>query len=1049
MKKILTIFLVMLSVQVFSQEKNISGTVVDDTGQPLLGVTILIKGMAKGTVTDFDGGYTINAKTGDVLVFSFLGTETKEVTVGSQNTINVTLITADTSLDEIVVVGYGSVRKSDLTGSVSSIKAEAIENIAAVNFEEALAGRAPGVVVTSSSGEPGSPVNIQIRGISSLNNSQPLYIIDGVQMENGLEDGLEESSVDITSESLSPLAMLNQADIESIEILKDASSTAIYGSRGASGVVLITTKKGKEGKGVVQLSVDYGIAEVQRLIDVLDSNEYYIMNTEIVLNAGNELNDEENFFYTQALAGQLETNNWQELISSVGTQSTTNLSFSGGTKDIKYSLSGNLFQTDGPVLGSSFDRISTRARINANVSKKLSIAANISFGHQLATRVASGSGNSYNRAIRANPFDGINVDEDEQDLEDGDLLANPVADIQRNPNTTLQTQFVGNIDLTYNFTEALNFKTSFAFQERNNSQRFYQSIRLALNGRARTQDTRRSRKTFSNTLNFNKKIGESSINAVLGQELQETTQEGIRVQTTSFANDLLGVYALDFGTFNDRESLTFSNDVLVSFFGRLNYTLKNKYLLTLTGRYDGASKFAANKKWAFFNAAALAYKLSEEEFIKNIDAISEMKFRVSYGTSGNQAINPYQSLDQYQGDITAFDADESTTAVFYQNQLPNSNLEWETTSQIDGGLDLGLFKNRFSLTFDYYNKITDNLLFTGQRIGAQSGFTAFTQNNGALDTKGFEVSFDAKIIRSKKFKWNLTANAATGKTIITDLEVDLTESGWNPGFIDGGTQRLIIGEEIGAFYGYKTAGITQFDDFQAFQGLTNQEQIDLYNSNRNATHEFVEGYSGGHPFAANLMKPGSQLYEDISGPDGVPDGVIDDEDLQIIGRAQPDVTLGLTNNFSFGNFSLNVFVDSQLNKDVYNHANYTLLRFNGSNNSIAEAFNRWTPENPSTVYPRVDVNNGNRPFSDRFIQDGSFIRLQNVTLNYNFPKKLTDKLKISALRLYVSGTNLAIWTKYTGFTPDVNSLRFNTRLGHDMSNAPPRRLIRMGLNMKF
>ncbi|WP_299668809.1 TonB-dependent receptor [uncultured Polaribacter sp.] len=1050
MKKILTIFLVTLSVHLFSQEKIISGTVVDETGQPLLGVSVLIKGASKGTTTDFDGVYNINAKTGDVLVFAYLGTESKEVKVGNNNKINVTLVNDDTTLDEIVVIGYGSVKKSDLTGSVSTIKSEAIENVAAVNFEEALAGRAAGVVVTASSGEPGSPVSIQIRGISSLNDTQPLYIIDGVQMENTFETGLAGNETNLIAASLSPLAMLNQSDIESIEILKDASATSIYGSRGASGVVLITTKQGKVGKGVVNVTQDFGISTVQRFLDLLDGNQWQIMNNERVLNAGTPLNAEENFLQEQALAGNLETNNWQKLIATAGTQSNTNLSISGGTKDVKYYLSGGLLKTSGPVLGSDFNRVSTRARINANVSKKISVAANVSFSRQQTTRVASGSGGAFNRAIRANPISGINLDQGEGDLGDDETFANPIQDITRTINNTLQSQFVGQVDLRYNFTESLFFKTSYSFQERNTSQRYYQSVLLNSDGVARTQDTRRTRETIENTLNFNKKFGKSNINAVLGQEIQETVNEGIRVRNSGFPNDLLTYYEPGIAEFNDPDVVTYSKDILSAFLGRVNYALNNKYLFTLTGRFDGSSRFAANNKWSFFNSAAFAYKLGEEEFIKNIDAISQMKFRVTYGSSGNQTIGTYQSLDQYEASITPFG--ESTTPIYYQNQLPNANLFWETTKQIDAGLDLGLFKNRFSLTLDYYNKITDDLLFVGQRIPAQSGFTEYTQNNGALDTKGFEVSVDAKIIRGKKFKWNLNANASTARTIITDLKADFTFSGWDPGFISGGTQRLIIGEEVGAFYGYKTAGIAQFDDLASFQGLTNQERIDLYNTNRGVGHDFVDGYSGGLPFidagngAGVQAHPGDQLYEDLNG-----DGVITDEDRQIIGRAQPDVSLGLTNTFSFGNFDVSVYVDSQIGKDVHNHSSIALLNFVGLNNSSAVAYNRWTPENPSDVYPRISTtaNLGGTRYSDRYLEDGSFVRLQNVTLSYRFNKKLTDKLKISSLRLYASGSNLAIWTKYTGYTPDVNARRGNTSLGHDMSNSPPRRLIRMGLNMKF
>ncbi|MDO7172410.1 SusC/RagA family TonB-linked outer membrane protein [Mariniflexile sp. AS56] len=1052
MKNIVTIFLIMLSVHAFSQEKSISGSVIDGTNQPLIGVTIIIKGMAKGAITDFDGQYALKAKPGNVLIFSYLGTETKEVVVGNENIINVTLIKSDTSLDEVVVVGYGTVRKSDLTGSVSSIKAEEITQAGAVSLDQALAGKAAGVVVTQNSGEAGTGASIRVRAISSLNGSEPLYVIDGIPMDNSSSDGL--GSEDVESSSLSPLAMINPSDIESVEILKDASSTAIYGSRGANGVILITTKTGKTGKGVVSVEQEYGVSEVPMYIDVLDANNYYILNREASANAGNGNVEAESVRLDSARAGLLQNNDWQKTLFRLGTTSNTNVGFSGGNEDVKYLISTNYLNAQGLVKGTDYKRASTRANINANISEKFKVSTSINYSHVTSTQKAistkvnniRGATSAVSRALRASPTSGLLSDDEDEGIE----LWTPITALAANNYNNLLTQMIGNIDATYNFTKALSFKTAFSYQNRNTAQRYYQLNILPNNvaegGRARTGDSRNTRTTITNTLNFRKKIGrKNSINAILGQSLESSESEGIYVSNYGFANDLLTYYDPGSATFQDPDRVSYSEDKLASFFGRINYTYNKKYLFTLTGRYDGSSKFAANKKWAFFPAAAFAYKLSEENFMKNSSTINELKLRISYGASGNQAIRTYQSLDQYTSDLTAFN--EATSTIYYSSQLPNPNLTWETTTQLDAGIDFGLFKNKLTGTLEYYNKITEDLLFTGNRIPVQSGFGTYTENFGSLETNGLEASFNARIINSENFSWRVKGNIATGKTTVRNMASDYLFSGWDPGTISGGTQRLIIGQEIGTFFGYKTAGIAQFDDFVEFQGLTNQERIDMYNATPDATYTFVDGYEGGQPVTDLDRRPGEQLFEDVT-----PDGAINADDRTIIGQAQPDITFGISNVFKIGGVDFSIFVDSQIGKDIANIQNIRLLNFSGRQ-SLNLTQNRWTPTNPSTVWPRVDSgNNSNNTnlFSDRYIEDGSFVRLQNVTIGYNFKKELTEKLNISSLRVYVSGTNLHIWTNYTGFSPDV-SLRGSstTNLGHDNAGYPSARVIRMGVNLKF
>lgn len=1057
MKKLCTIILLVLSSVLYAQNETITGTLLDDAGSPLIGATVLVKGTSTGAISDFDGNFNINVPSpvdAKVLTISFLGYESKEIEIGTQRQFKIILKPDLQGLDEVVVVGYGTVKKSDLTGSVSSVKSEEITKMGAISFDQALAGRAAGVVVQQSSGQPGGGAAIRIRAVSSLNGSDPLYVVDGIPMDNTTSSGL--GNQDVESASLSPLAMINPADIESIEILKDASSTAIYGSRGANGVILITTKSGKSGKGVVSVEHDFGLLEVPNFIGVLNSNEYYILRQEAFVNAGAVLGNDALVRLDSARAGLIPSSDWQRTIIGTGTQSNTNIGFSGGNEDVRYLISSNIFDAKGVVDRTNYKRIATRANINANMSERFVVGLTMNYSHVTSDQRAINTGvnnlrgatNAITRALRAAPTTGLAADDDDEGIDGW----TPVTALEANEYNNLLTQFIGSMFAEYELVNGLKLKTQFTYQNRNTAQRYYQynilPDNVAEGGRARTGDTRNLRSTITNTINYNKSFKSGhNINTVLGQSIESTESESIRVSNYGFANDLLTYYDPGSATFYDPDIVRYSDTKLASFFGRVNYNYKGKYLLTLTGRYDGSSKFAANNKWAFFPAAALAYNVAKENFLKDVDAISELKLRVSYGTSGNQAISPYQSLDQYASSITPFN--EVTTSIYYQSQLPNPNLTWETTTQFDAGLDLGLIQNKFRATLEYYEKTTDDLLFTGNRIPVQSGQSTYTENFGSLETKGFEASLTARIISNDKVTWTLNGNISTGKTKVKDMASDNIFSGWDPGFISGGTQRLIIGEEIGTFFGYKTAGIAQFDDFVEFQGLSNQERIDLYNSDPVAAYTFVDGYSGGYAFTDGTQRPGEQLYEDVPDANGETDGEITADDRTIIGQAQPDITFGINNSFTFGNLDFSFFIDSQLGKDVANIDNIGLLQFNG-NQALTQTLDRWTPENPSNIWPRMDQGNIRTPFSDRIVEDASFVRLQNVTIGYSLPKELTDRLKISGLRVYISGTNLAMWTDYTGFNPDV-SVRGSatTNLGHDNGGYPAARVIRLGANLKF
>ncbi|MEQ8556533.1 MAG: TonB-dependent receptor [Cyclobacteriaceae bacterium] len=1035
------------SLEIYLDQTTISGKVLDESGEALPGASVIEQGTDNGTITDGDGNFRLTVADDAVLTVSFVGFQRMEVPVAGKSEFSFRLKEDTEQLEEVVVVGYGAVKKSDLTGSVSSVKAEELTKLGAISFDQGLAGRAPGVVVTSSSGAPGAGASVRIRAVSSLNGSDPLYVIDGIPLETSSSSGL--GNQDVESSSLSPLSMINPSDIESVEILKDASSTAIYGSRGANGVVLITTKKGRSGKGKIAIDHEYGVTEIIRFVDVLESNEYYLLNREAFVNAGNTLSSADSLRLDSARMGLIPNSDWQQTIIRPGTQSNTNISFSGGSKDVTYLISGNILNSKGVVDMTDYKRISGRANLDAKVTENLKTGVTLNYTHvtsnssSINTGVNSlrGATNPLTRATSASPTDGIPAN----DEENTDELWTPLISLRANSYDNLLTQFVGNIYAEYSFMEGLSFRTALSYQNRNTAQRYYQyniiPDNVAEGGRARWGDSRDSRATVTNTINFFKTFGLHDFGVVLGQSIEESEAESIRISNYGFANDLLTYYDPGSATFQDPDNTNFSENKLASFFGRINYTLAGKYLFTLTGRYDGSSKFAANNKWAFFPAAAVAYRLSEEPFLKNT-LVSNLKLRLSYGTSGNQAIGPYQSLDQYASGIQPFN--EQNYTIYYAAQLPNANLSWETTTQSDLGLDFGLFDEKFSGTIDYYKKTTDNLLFTGNRIPVQSGFSTYTENGGTLETEGFEASLSAYAITRPNFTWTIRGNVSTGKTKVTALKSDNLFSGWNPGFISGGTQRLIIGEEVGAFWGLKEHGIAQFDDFEEFQGLSREEQIAMYHSDPNAIYTFVEGYSGGLPRDASRQRPGEQLYFDTNG-----DSTITDDDMKVIGYAQPDLILGITNTFEVRGFDFSFYIDGQFGQEIANLANFNLLNFTGGQ-ALEVVNDRWTPENPSTVWPRLDNSNGRALMSDRIIEDGSFIRLQNVTLGYNFPDQVLERFGATGLRLYVSATNLLMLTDYLGYSPDVSVRGSNAlNLGHDNGAYPLSRLVRLGVSLKF
>ena len=1058
MKQLLTIILLSISGLIYAQKVTVSGTIYDDAGIPLIGATVVVLDTTIGTVSDFDGNFSIEIPNdSNTLFVSYVGFLDQKIKVGESTTFNIKMILDNQSLDEVVVIGYGSVKKSDLTGSISSIKGNDLTKFGAVSIDQALAGRAAGVVVTQGSGVPGSGASIKIRGINSMTGSDPLYVIDGVPLENTSIASI--SGADQSSSQITPLSLINPSDILSIEILKDASATSIYGSRGANGVVLVTTKSGKAGKTVVEVSTETSIAYIPKIIDVQDANEWNLTRYEAYRNSGVDVSSMETRVDSARL-GLHKSVKWQDKIFRQSRTTNSNFSVSGGTKDLRYLISSNYLDAQGIVQETDFKRISSRLNLDAQVKKGFKIGTRIVYSsvnsNQQSTTTnwdtANGVNSIIQRALKTPPT--INFEEDLG--EDGTRLYTPLEALESNDYDNQITQFIGNVFANVTLGKGIVFRTNFSHQNRSTTQRFYQLGGVLpeaydLSGWARTNDSKYTSKTFTNTLNINKKLGKGSINGLLGQSLEWREFELVGTSNYGFPNNLLTYFSPGTAEFNDPDKIINFESTLASFFGRVNYVYDSKFLLTLTGRYDGSSKFAKKNKWGFFPSAAIGYVISKESFLADSETVSNLKLRLSYGMVGNQALREFQSLAQLASGLvgmgTASSGGEATTPIFFTSQLPNENLKWETTTQFNAGLDLGFLNNRFTTTLDIYNKRTKDLLVVGNPIPAQSGFATYVENVGAMETKGVDLGINANIISTDKFSWNMSGSLSTGKTKIVDMKGDFVQSGYNQGWVSGGTQRLIVGEEIGTFFGYKTQGIAQFDDFVEFQGLATEEQIELYNTDLTATYTFIDDYQGGFPIEATRNRPGEQLYKDTNN-----DGAIDEEDRGIIGSAQPDFSFGINNNFSIGNIDLSFFFDGQVGQDIVNVTNFSLLSFS-SEQQLSTVRSAWSPENNSNQYPRLDQSNFGAPaflFSDRYIEKGSFVRLQNVTIGYNMPNKFIKKLQLTSAKIYVSGSNLFTLSDYTGFNPDVSlGGSNNLALGHDDAGYPVARTFRLGVNLKF
>lgn len=1057
MKKSILIILMLITtiVQAFSQ-KSVQGIVTDKNGLPLIGVNILIKGASKGTVTDLDGKYKFpGVQSNDVLVFRYLGFETEEVKVGTQQKINVMLEASNVQLEEMVVVGYGTSKKIDLTGSVVSIDVSDLAKTSTTNFDQALAGRVTGVQVTSTDGTPGEALNIIIRGGNSITGSNtPLYVVDGIPLE-----------------SFDP-ASISTRDIKSFDILKDASATAIYGARGANGVILISTNSGRDdGKTDILFHVRTAFQYIPNRMQVLSPYEYVKMlqigalaNDNYV--PGTSTSQFNRSWVDPELYRNVKGTSWQDEIFQTAIVQDYNFAISGGTKKNSVYYSGSYVNQPGTLINTSFKKLNNRLKFTNIISDALTLNSQITYNYSLRGGLQV-SGDAYNSIIRdavrfrpVVPITSIsNLVDDSAEEDVTSLLVNtysynPVSTLTNSQSNRKSDDMSGNMQLQYKFLKKFTFNSAGNYTRTlQEASVFYgadtqQGTMSSDHISGRLSNTKTQILTMSNTLRYNEKVGKSRYEALAGTEWQNRVNESSALKNTNLPTDAFGMDNLGLATGSTIATTGKSANSLLSYFGRINYNYGDRYLATMNLRADGSTKFQKQNRWGYFPSFSTAWRVSEEPFIKNIDEISNLKLRLGYGVTGNNRIGDFEaynlmSVRSSSGYVLGVGEVYSPGA--YQSNMAMPDLRWEVTSQYNAGVDFGFFKNRISATVDYYLKRTKDLLLDAQ-MSPSTGFLTTQQNVGEVQNEGLEIEINTLNFKSKKFTWTSNFNISFNRNKTIKLNSGQSEiiidPQWNSGYCQTEYQYITkVGQPVGMIYGLEYDGLYQLDDFNWTNG---------------GTYSVKPGHG-----AAN--SPGRAKFKDQltvdTNNDGIADagdGVINQYDRVVIGNPHPKHNGGFSNNFRYNNFELQVLLQWSYGFDILNANKAEFENYATNRNSLPGVADMWTTLNTNSDVSGVRYNGyllgpafGNKVDS-RYVDDGSYLKLKTLVFGYNLPKKMLSKLHIKNCKFSLSAQNLFTLSKYTGFDPDVNVGRYGALTpGLDYSSYPQSTTISGGIDITF
>ncbi|GAA4933806.1 TonB-dependent receptor [Algibacter agarivorans] len=1000
-----TVFVLAFSLVGFQEvnaQQMISGTVVDEAGIPIPGANVLVEGTSTGSVSDFDGNFTISTSPTDVLIISYVGYVTQKVSVGNQTNIKIALAEDAAQLDEVVVVGYGTQKRSDITGAISSVSPKDFAEQPIAIASDALQGRSPGVQVSNSSGAPGSVAVVRIRGANSItNNSSPLYVIDGVLGAS--------------------FTALNPADIQSIEILKDASASGLYGARGSNGVIIVTTKRGKSDTPVIEFNSLLTTQYLPNSIGKLSAAQH----AEIVNSSSGTTE------FSPAEIEAFRTNggtDWEDEIYREGSDALLqnhNLSISGRSEKIDYYISGNKVNNLGILENSNYEREAVRANINFEASDKLRMGFYINYSDELAKNIGNTSSlfNPTAAAILYSPTVPAYGD-DGRPTHTGrfsGIATSPTAiAFGRNDNIyTDNTTF--NFNLNWDIVENVSYTFTGARRIQHSSNRFFkddladlQAPQAFVNENEFQQYQHTHIVEYKNTFNEDHRLSLKGV-------FEETWAESFSSRATG-----TGLTNLDRSYFNLALADTYtissgeSESGIRSYVARVEYAFKDKYLLTSTVRQDQSSKFQNKFSNATFPSVAIGWRVSEESFLSDSNVINNLKLRASWGETGNEGVGAYSSFPSLVTGIGSIV--DGSTIIFGVGPggLTNNDLKWETTAQLDLGFDIGFFNNRFTASFDYYKKNTTDVLLTVTPPTYIGGITELL-NAGEIENKGFEAMLEGTIIDNEDFQWDAAFNFSTNKATAISLGKDefIFPAGGNFSGSNGIGTKIEVGGEIGNILGYISDGVW-------------------------GTDETAEASVFG-------AVPGDSKYRDVSGPSGVPDGAITSDDITTIGNGAPDFIWGFNNTVSYKNFTLNLFVQSMVGHDILN-INRALTNGTGGDSSRTsiDQLNAWTTDNQNTTIPALTSTYQQQPEDSRYVEDGTFIRLKNISLAYNLPKSILESTFIDSVRLSLSGQNLLTITDYEGYDPEVNAGGgSNVFLGYDTGVYPNPKSVTFGLNVKF
>lgn len=1057
--------LMFLSISMVAQKVPVSGTVSDQTG-PVIGASVIEKGTTNGTMTDNDGHFTLTVSKGAVIEISSIGYKTQEITVGAQTNFTVTLSEDNEFLDEVVVVGYGSMKKSDLAGASVSMKESDLKGSIISSLDQSLQGRAAGVTAVTTSGAPGSSSSIRVRGQATINaNAEPLYVIDGVIVQGGGNTGADFGLGDALGNgkvsTISPLSTINPADIVSMEILKDASATAIYGAQGANGVVLITTKHGKSGEA--KFSYDGMVAMSRQAVrlNMMNLREYAQYYNEMIEEG--DIDETNPYYATPSLLGK--GTNWQDEIFRTAWQHQHQLSAQGGSDKVQYYVSGSYMDQQGTIIGSNFNRFSVRTNLDAQLKKWLKLGVNATYAitNDNLKLADSNQGLIYYSLTTIPDIPVYDVNGNySSTIREGYTSPNPVALAMMDEILLKRKKLSGNIYAELTPIKHITWRTELGFDMGESDANRYKPM-IDLGGWVRSQNSISYQKNsnyfwqLKNYLTYANQWGKHSVTAMVGQECWESRWNYLSGSNTDLPSDEVHNVALATGT--PSISSGFGSSAMASFFTRETYNYGDRYLGTYTYRYDGSSNFGPKNRWAGFHSVALAWRFSNEKFFEPVKkVIDNGKLRLGWGQTGNSSIGSYA----WGAAITRMPS--ALGMGFRPSNIPNTSIRWESQEQYNVGLDLGFFNGRLNLTVDAYYKKSDDMLMSMQLpsyMGTQGNGSSKLQapkgNYGSIENKGLEITLDAHPVQLKNFSWDSNFQISFNKNKL--LSLSDTENATLVGYGQWGDVVCVseIGKPLYNFYGYKVEGVYKDLD-------------DIQNSAKPAKYPSDGVFSRG-----NTVWVGDIKYKDVD-----ENGIIDERDRTDLGSPLPKFTFGYTNTFRYKNLDLSIFLNGSYGNKVMNYNSLTLTHMNSTwtnqLQSVVSKRARLEPIDPTIVYadgskwfdhidnvrvknpgtkiPHTSINdpNDNDRISDRYFEDGSFLRIKNITLGYTFPKALLNKAKIENLRVYVNIQNLYTFTKYTGYDPEVGaSTQDSTGLTYGLDNGryPSPAMYSFGLNITF